>query len=93
MLLNWSSRFSRDLKRLARRSPELREKITKTLNLLEENPFHPSLHTHKLKGNLSGVWSCSVDYDYRILFEFVIDPESQENSILLLALGSHDVVY
>jgi mRNA-degrading endonuclease YafQ of YafQ-DinJ toxin-antitoxin module len=34
-----------------------------------------------------------VDYDNRILFEFVQNPESDEEEILLLTLGTHDEVY
>lgn len=49
--------------------------------------------TPKLTGDLSGIWSCSIDYDYRILFEFVTDPEDEEEAILLLQMGSHDEVY
>ncbi|NJN12588.1 MAG: type II toxin-antitoxin system mRNA interferase toxin, RelE/StbE family, partial [Richelia sp. RM1_1_1] len=52
-----------------------------------------SLRTHKLKGDLNGVWSCSVDYDNRILFELVINTDSGEEEIFLLTLGSHDDVY
>jgi len=48
------------------------------------------LHTHKLKGELSGVWACTVDYDNRILFELV--KNSEEEEIFLLTLGSHDEV-
>ena len=55
--------------------------------------YHPSLKTHKLMGNLDDTWSCSIDYSYRILFEFVTDPETDERAILLLNIGSHDEVY
>ena len=51
------------------------------------------LHTHKLKGNLSGSWACTVDFEYWIVFEFVLDPENGEETILLEALGTHDEVY
>lgn len=34
-----------------------------------------------------------VDYDNRILFEFVQNPESGEEEILLLTMGTHDDVY
>ena len=44
-------------------------------------------------GDLDDVWSCSVDYSYRILVEFAIDPETDERAILLLNIGSHDEVY
>ncbi|BAY63197.1 hypothetical protein NIES22_32830 [Calothrix brevissima NIES-22] len=71
----------------------MRSQVEKVLRLLSEDPFDSSLRTHKLKGDLEGVWSCSVDYDNRILFEFVNNSESGEEDILLLTLGSHDDVY
>jgi mRNA-degrading endonuclease YafQ of YafQ-DinJ toxin-antitoxin module len=46
-----------------------------------------------LKGELAGTWACTVDYDNRILFEFVEDPESEEDAVHLLTLGIHDEVY
>jgi mRNA-degrading endonuclease YafQ of YafQ-DinJ toxin-antitoxin module len=46
--------------------------------------YHPSLKTHKLMGNLDDIWACSIDYSYRILFEFAIDPERDERAILWL---------
>jgi mRNA-degrading endonuclease YafQ of YafQ-DinJ toxin-antitoxin module len=51
------------------------------------------LHSHKLKGELAGAWACTVDYDKRILFEFSQKPESGEEEILLLTMGTHDEVY
>ena len=83
----------RALKRRIRRQPSLRGKVEQTLRQLAEDPFHPSLHSHKLKGQLSGAWACSVGYDVRILFEFVQNLESGEEEILLLTVGSHDEVY
>jgi addiction module RelE/StbE family toxin len=91
--IGWTPKSLRAFKRLVKRNPDLRSAIEQTLNQLSENPFHPSLQTHKLTGDLAGVWSASIDYKLRILFEFVNDVESQEQSILLLNLGSHDDVY
>ena len=91
--LVWSPGFVRKFKRLAKKNPQLRIQIEKTLELLTEDPFNSSLRTHKLKGDLGGIWSCSVDYDNRILFEFMINPDSEEEDIFLLTLGSHDDVY
>lgn len=81
------------LKRKVRRQPGLRNRVEQTLRQLADDPFYPSLHTHKLTGQLSGTWACSVGYDVRILFEFVDNPESGEEEILLLTVGSHDEVY
>ncbi|WP_416666545.1 type II toxin-antitoxin system RelE/ParE family toxin [Egbenema bharatensis] len=93
MQLVWSQGFSRELKRLIRRNPQLRKPIEQTLQKLSENPFHPGLRTHKLKGDLVGRWACSIDYSNRIIFRFVQNPDSSEEEILLLTLGSHDEVY
>jgi mRNA-degrading endonuclease YafQ of YafQ-DinJ toxin-antitoxin module len=68
-------------------------RIERTLKQLAEDPFHPTLHSHKLKGELAGAWACTVDYDNRVLFEFVRNPESGEEEILLLTMGTHDEVY
>jgi addiction module RelE/StbE family toxin len=90
MQLVWSPGFSRALKRLIRQNPQMRSPIEQTLQKLTEDPFHPSLKTHKLKGDLAEKWSCSIDYSNRIVFKFVQDTEDE---ILLLAIGSHDEVY
>jgi addiction module RelE/StbE family toxin len=62
--LVWSSSFVRALKRKTRRSSDLRDRIEETLRRLAEDPFHPSLRTHKLTGQLSGTWACRVSYEF-----------------------------
>ena len=91
--LVWSPAFLRAFKRVSKRQPGLRKKVESTLLRLSEDPFQPALHTHKLKGELEGVWACSVDYSKRILFEFLQNPESGEEELLLLTIGTHDEVY
>lgn len=79
---------------MVRQNPQLRPLIEETLAQLAEDPFHPTLKTHKLSGEFAGVWACSIDYSYRILFAFVANPEeNEEEAILLLNLGDHDEVY
>lgn len=91
--LVWSVAFVRAFKRAARRQPDLRRRVERALHQLAEDPFHPTLHSHKLTGELAGAWACTVDYDNRILFEFIQNPESGEEEILLLTMGTHDEVY
>ncbi|MCY7284150.1 MAG: type II toxin-antitoxin system mRNA interferase toxin, RelE/StbE family [Cyanobacteria bacterium CAN_BIN43] len=93
MQLVWSPGFSRELKRLIRRNPQIRSPIEQTLQKLSEEPFHPSLKTHKLKGDLAEKWACSINYGNRIVFRFVQNTNTEEEEILLLAIGSHDEVY
>ncbi|MFW9262143.1 type II toxin-antitoxin system YafQ family toxin [Nostoc sp. CALU 546] len=91
--LVWSPTFVRVFKRLVKKNPELRSQIEQVLQQIAEDPFQLSLRSHKLKGDSSGRYSCSIDYRNRILFKFVTNPESGEEEILLLTLGSHDDVY
>ena len=90
--IGWTPKSLRAFKRLIRKNPQLSPLIAKTLQQLAEDSFQPSLKTHKLMGELSDVWSCSIDYNYRILFQF-IDNLDNSSSILLLNIGTHDEVY
>lgn len=93
MNLRWSSNFKRSLKQIIRQTPQKKEKFYSTILQLQENPFQSQLHTHKLKGELKGCWSCYIEYDLRIVFTFVNNPHNSEQEILLLDIGSHDEVY
>lgn len=90
--LIWSNTFINALKRVLRKRPELKPEIEETLRSLVENPFAPHLKTHKLKGKLSGVWACSVRFNFRIIFDF-IKSKKEEGDIFLIEIGTHDEVY
>jgi mRNA interferase YafQ len=93
MEIVWSNGFKRSFKKIIKKSPKLQEQIIKALKLLADDPFTPSLKSHKLGGNLAGLWSCSVAYDCRIIFSFSEDEKLLEIVILLVDIGSHDEVY
>lgn len=61
----------------------------KTLKLLELNPFHPALRLHALKGHLTGLHSISINLQYRISIDLMIDG----NKIMLIKIGDHNFVY
>ena len=61
----------------------------KTLQLLEANPYHPSLRLHALKGRLSGLHSVSINLSQRITLELLI----QGREIIPVNVGDHDTVY
>ena len=86
-----SSAFIRAARRHLKKHPQQADNLETTLFLLSENAFAPQLKTHKLKGDLDGVWACRVEYDLRILFELV--PHDGVEAILLLTIGTHDEVY
>ena len=86
-----STAFIRTARKIVKKQPELAKNIQETLQLLCEDPFHPKLRTHKLKGDLKNSYSCTAAYDLRIIFKFVQYKEKQ--AILLETIGSHDEVY
>lgn len=91
--LVFASSFKRAFKRLIKQKPELKKRIEERLTILANEPFNPLLQTHKLKGKLSGAWACSVEYDCRIVFNFVKNENSGEEEILKIDIGTYDEVY
>lgn len=91
--LAWDSSFRRAFKRRVRKNPALGDRILEVLARLVEDPFAPSLRTHKLSGQLGGLWACWVEFDCRIIFALESDPGTKEVVIVLIGLGSHDEVY
>ena len=71
------------------RHPDLLTRYATVLNKLKENPFDTSLRTHKLKVSLEAFYSCSLTYEYRLICSFII----QDDTIILVDIGSHDEVY
>lgn len=91
--LAWDSSFKRAFKRNTHNNPDLKSKIFDVLERLEIHPFDPVLKTHKLHGRLDGLWSCWVEYDCRIVFTFSSLPDSNEELIVLIDIGTHNEVY
>ena len=75
--------------RFVRKHPQLRQQYEKCLQLLELNPYHPSLRLHKLQGKLQDLHSVSINLSYRITIEFLI----HDKTIIPIAVGSHDELY
>jgi len=68
---------------------DLVPKFKKVIDKLADDPFDNSLKTHKLKGNLSDFYACSLTYQYRI----VLTIEIRDEEIVLVNIGTHDEVY
>lgn len=89
----WSSGFKRSFRKITKKNPQLKNQIVKVLRLLVDDPFTLSLKSHKLTGNLAGLWSCTVAFNCRIIFNFSDDNNLLEMVILLVDIGSHDEAY
>lgn len=89
--LHPTSAFSRAIKRLSKKDRRAFAAIRATLMILQEDAFDERLASHKLKGDLAGLWACSAGYDLRIVFE--IAKRNDTELILLVSVGTHDEVY
>ena len=81
--IHFSPRFFKSFNNLPKTIQELAKRKDK---IFKKNPFDPILHTHKLKGELSGAWSYSVNYEYRVLFRFI-----KSNEVLYYDIDTHEV--
>ncbi|PPK74967.1 mRNA-degrading endonuclease YafQ of YafQ-DinJ toxin-antitoxin module [Methylobacter tundripaludum] len=87
--LVFTDQYNRRALHFIKRHPELKRPYLKTLQLLETNPFHPSLRLHALHGKLQNLHSVSINLSYRITLEFQIS----ETEIILINIGDHEAVY
>ena len=81
--------YKKRAKRFFKKHPDIFKRYEKTLFILESDPFHPSLRLHKLKGKLSEFYSVSINMEYRVVIDFIIENEK----IIPIDIGSHDEVY
>ena len=56
----------------------------KALRLITDNPKHPSLNVHRVKGTV--LWEAYVNKDIRIIYE------QNSDTLLLKAIGHHDIL-
>ena len=87
--LIYPNSYEEKVKRFLKKHPELREQYSKTLQLLEVNPYHPSLRLHQFKTRSFEGFSVSINLSYRISIEFIVT----EQEIILVNIGDHQEIY
>jgi mRNA-degrading endonuclease YafQ of YafQ-DinJ toxin-antitoxin module len=87
--LIFTEQYNRKAAKFIKKYPELRQQYLKTLQLLQANPYHPSLRLHALQGKHEGLHSVSINLSYRITLELLI----QDEQIIPVNVGDHDAVY
>ena len=87
--LVFTQSYNRRAAKWLKQHRELKGQYLKTLQLLETDPFHPSLRLHALLGRLEGLHSVSINLSYRITLELLIT----DAEIMPVNIGSHDAVY
>ena len=84
-----SDEYKKKLKKFFKKHPDMLDRYAKCIFILEQDPYHPSLRLHKLKGKLSDFYSISVNMEYRVIIDFII----KDDKIIPVDIGTHDDVY
>jgi len=81
--------YKKRLKKFLKKHSNLIDRYEKAMVILEQNPHHPSLRLHKLKGRLQEYYYISITMEYRVVIDFII----KDDLIIPIDIGSHDEVY
>ncbi len=87
--LIFTESYQKRAKKFFKKHQELLDRYKKVLFILQLNPNHPSLRLYKLSGKIRDFYSVSINLEYRIILDFVIE----SNTVILLNIGKHDDVY
>jgi mRNA-degrading endonuclease RelE of RelBE toxin-antitoxin system len=82
MKLAFTKNFVREYRKLPE---EIRKTFDKQLELLVDNPKHPSLNLKKMQ-DPRGIWECRVTYSYRLTFQI------EGDTYILRKVGLHDTL-
>lgn len=83
MKVYYSSKFAKEYKKLPKK---VKLKAEKKEQIFRKTPFNPRLKTHRLKGILKDYWAFSIDYHYRIIFEF-----KDGEIVWFHSVGTHEI--
>jgi len=81
--------YEKRVVRFLTKHSDIKKQYTKTIQLMEVDPFHPSLRIHQLSGKLKDLHSISINISYRVSVEFMV----KNKQIILVSIGTHDEVY
>jgi len=87
--INFSISYEKKAIKFFKKHKDIYPQYKKTIEILEYDPYHPSLGLHKLQGKMSHVSSVSINLKYKIVIDFIII----DDVITLIDIGSHSDVY
>jgi mRNA-degrading endonuclease YafQ of YafQ-DinJ toxin-antitoxin module len=81
--IGYKPSFVRQFKNL---DPLLRDEVLEKIELFKSVKNHEKLKVHKLHGRLNTSFAFSVNYQIRIVFDWI-----SKHEVVLLVIGDHDV--
>jgi len=86
-LLVYTKTFDESYSKIIKGDQEKEKRTQKALNRLQQDPFYPSLKSHKVSArNFGERWSSWIAGDLRIIWDF---DKEQRLTILLLVITEH----
>ena len=76
-------KFKKQLKKLPKHIQNL---VVKKETIFRNDSFDPNLRSHKLHGKFEGFWAFSVNYNYRVVFEFI-----EKDVVYFYEIGNHNI--
>lgn len=83
--LIFTDSYEKRARKFLKKHPDLKTIYEKTLLLMGQNVYHPSLRLHKF----SDLYSVSINLQYRISIEFLIE----DDKIIPVDIGDHKDIY
>lgn len=81
--------YTNSFLKYAKKLPELQQnKLAQLLEIFQNNPFSPKLHTKTLTGTLTGFYSFRITRDWRVIFQFLTP-----DKIKLIEIGHRKDIY
>ena len=74
------------LKQVNELEKDLVQEVFEKIELFKERKNHKILKVHKLHGKLSGRFSFSINYSFRIVFQY-----NEDGHAVFLDIGDHDL--
>jgi addiction module RelE/StbE family toxin len=87
-LIEYSERFNKQRKVVPL---EIKIAFVEVQDLFMEDPNHPSLRNHALKGRLAGYRSIDVAEDYRVLYKSI--SKGKRRVVRFHMIGNHKELY
>ncbi len=81
--------YSKDFIKQASALPtKIQVQLDTLIHILSKDPFYPTLHTKKLKGDLKHLLSFRITRDWRVIFVF-----QSSDIIRLVSIGNRKDIY
>jgi mRNA-degrading endonuclease YafQ of YafQ-DinJ toxin-antitoxin module len=84
----FSPTFQRAFRKRIKGNTELQTRFWQKIEQFQQDPFQPTLRTHKLSRKMKNTWSFSIEYDARVIFYF-----TDNGKAVFIDIGTHDEVY